>query len=70
MSISTNIDLLITKMLMLSRLDVFFPIKMADMLILHCGAAGRVQKEKQVQAGQGPVRGAAGMFAGRRPRLL
>ena len=60
MSISTEIDKLITSMLISNRLDASFPVNMVEMPKLHCRAAGHTQQAKKVQAGRRPTRGAAG----------
>ena len=53
MSILIKIYLLITNMLIFSRLEASFLVKTAEMPTLRCGAAGSSQQAKQVQAGQG-----------------
>ena len=49
--------------------STLFPVKMAKMSKLRCGAAGRAQQAKRVQGGRRPARGTAGTFAGRSLRL-
>ena len=52
MSISTKIDLLITKMLIFISLDLSFPVKFAEMPNLHCGAVGLpIVLQVRLQAG-------------------
>ena len=45
---STKIDLLITNMIIINRVNASFPVKMADMPKLQCEAAGHVQQAKPV----------------------
>ena len=49
MSILTDIDLLITNMIVSSRLDASFPVKIKEMSKLRCNAAVNAQR---VQASQ------------------
>ena len=64
----TEIDPLITNLLMLCQLCTSFLVKMAKMSKSRHMA--HAQQARQVIAGQSPARGASGSFAGRRSMIF